>query len=69
MVAAQAASLAAALHAATGAVPYQGLHLLGGFKTLRGYDVNEIPAAPGPTAVSARSITALQSATLPRSAF
>ena len=30
--------------AATGAVPYQGLHLLGGFKTLRGYDVNEIPA-------------------------
>jgi len=30
--------------AATGGVPYQGLHLLGGFETLRGYDVNEIPA-------------------------
>jgi hypothetical protein len=27
-----------------GSVPYQGLHLLGGFKTLRGYDVNEILA-------------------------
>jgi hypothetical protein len=30
--------------AATGDVPWQGLHLLGGFETLRGYDVNEIPA-------------------------
>lgn len=30
--------------AATGAVPWQGLHLLGGFDTLRGYDVNELPA-------------------------
>jgi hypothetical protein len=27
-----------------GSVPYQGLHLLGGFDTLRGYDVNEILA-------------------------
>jgi hypothetical protein len=29
---------------ASGSVPYQSLHLLGGFATLRGYEVNEFPA-------------------------